>query len=67
MSKRYIIENIMKCLNCKNNIEIKEIKKHMSITCDECGCIMTCLGVDDCISRWRVVNPFNIEDRRNSN
>ena len=56
----------MECSNCRNDIPIKEVKKHMTINCNECNCIMKCLDVDDYISRWRVMNPFDIEDRRNS-
>ena len=57
----------MECLNCKKDIQVEEIKKHMTVICDECNCIIRCLDVNDYISRWRVMNPFDIEDRRNSN
>ena len=56
----------MKCSNCRNDIPVKEVKKHMTINCNECNCIMKCLDVNEYISRWRVMNPFNIEDRRKS-
>ena len=56
----------MECLNCKKDIPIKEIEKYMTLTCSSCGCIMKCLDINDYISRWRVMNPFDIEDRRNS-
>jgi hypothetical protein len=57
----------VECLNCKKDAPIKEIKKHMTFTCSSCGCIMKCLDSNDYISRWRVMNPFDIEDKRNSN
>ena len=56
----------MECLNCKKDIPIKEIEKYMTLTCSSCGCIMKCLDINDYISRWRVMNPFDIEDRRKS-
>ena len=54
----------MNCLNCENKIDVVEIKKHITLVCDDCGFIMKCLDVKDDISNWRVVNPFDIEDRR---
>ena len=54
----------MECINCRKDIQVKEIKKHMKIVCCECNCIMQCLDVDEYISRWRVMNPFDIEDKR---
>ena len=56
----------MECVNCKKDAPIKEIKKHMTFTCSSCGCILKCLDSNDYISRWRVMNPFDIEDRRKS-
>lgn len=51
------------CLNCKKEIKVNEIKKGINVLC-ECGCQMKCLDVNDFISRWRVVNPFNFKDLR---
>lgn len=30
----------MECLNCKKDLQVKEIENNMRIICDECGCIM---------------------------
>ena len=59
--------NTVECLNCKKDISVEEIEKYTTLTCNSCGCIMKCLDINDYISRWRVMNPFDIEDRRNSN
>lgn len=53
----------IKCVNCKEGIMVKEIKKNMIITC-ECGCQMKCLDKNDYISNWRVINPFSFKDLR---
>lgn len=54
----------IQCLKCKTMIKLKEIKIGTHAVC-ECGCIQICLDCNELISRWRVVNPFSVEDRRN--
>lgn len=56
----------MECINCKNIIEIREIKKGSVVVCDDCGAIMKCTDYNEEfeLSWWRVINPFNIKDRR---
>lgn len=56
----------MECLNCKNIIETGEIKKGSVVVCDDCGAIMKCTdyNVEFELSWWRIMNPFNIKDRR---
>lgn len=51
------------CLNCKTMIQVKEIKKGIDVIC-RCGCQQKCLDKSEYISRWRVVNPLNFEDKR---
>ena len=53
----------IQCLNCKKTIVIKELKKGLDVNC-ECGCQQRCLDTNEYISRWRVMNPFNFEDKR---
>lgn len=55
----------IQCINCKDMIPTYEqITKGIQATCDKCGCIMKCLDKNDFISRWRVINPMDIEDKR---
>lgn len=56
----------MECLNCKSNVNVVEIEKYMTLVCEDCNCIMKCLDVKENVSNWRVMNPFDIEDRRNN-
>lgn len=53
----------VQCVNCSQLIIVKEIKKGITATC-ECGCIHKCLDKNEHISRWRVINPFDFEDKR---
>lgn len=57
---------IIKCLNCGKHTEFKKIEVNSSLKC-ECGCFQICLGVESDTSRWRVMNPFSFEDKRNNN
>lgn len=54
----------IRCINCNALISLKEIKKGTHTFC-ECGCIQVCLEYNELISKWRVVNSFNFEDKRN--
>lgn len=56
----------MECSNCRKDTPVKEIKKNTIVTCINCGCMMKCLDINEHISRWKVMNPFDIEDKRNS-
>ena len=42
---------------------VRRIEKGTTLSCD-CGCVQKCLGVDEDVSRWRVMNPFDFEDKR---
>lgn len=56
----------IQCLNCKAMIQIDKVDKIVRGTkanC-ECGCIQMCLDKNEHISRWRVINPFDFEDKR---
>ena len=55
----------IRCLNCGKVKSVTKIIKGMSVACD-CGCLQLCLGVSEDVSRWRVMNPFNFEDKRRS-
>lgn len=56
----------MECINCKNIIETGETKKGSVVVCDDCGSIMKCTDYNEefKLSWWRVMNPFNIKDRK---
>lgn len=43
----------IKCKNCNNSINLKEIKEGTHAIC-ECGCIQICLECDELISRWKI-------------
>ena len=57
-----VVEEIL-CLNCANPIMVHRIEKGTTLACD-CGCVQKCLGVDEDVSRWRVMNPFDLEGKR---
>lgn len=56
----------MNCINCGEHIQVKTVVRNMTLTCSSCGCIMKCLDSNGYISRLRVMNPFDIEDKRST-
>lgn len=52
---------IIKCINCKKDLEVPEIRTGITAKC-ECGCIQVCMIIyDDNLAGWRVINPYNIK------
>ena len=51
------------CPNCSKELSVKEVKKGATVLCD-CGCLQKCLDANEHLSRWRVMNPFDFEDKR---
>lgn len=56
----------IKCLNCKELITVDKIQAGLNATCD-CGCMQRCLYAGETSSNWRVMNPFDFEDKRDLN
>lgn len=55
----------MECVRCRKEIKVEqEIKKNVVIHCENCGCVMKCLDINEYISRWKTVNHITLEQQK---
>ena len=59
------VDDDMECVRCRKEIKVEqEIKKNVVIHCENCGCVMKCLDINEYISRWKTVNHITLEQQK---